>query len=64
MWYFGDAVGSYHVERLSAENMKRTFVSYGNKRDWMNIEQGEGLEFLMEATEVKNIWVPMGDQFT
>jgi aldehyde dehydrogenase (NAD+) len=60
MWYFGTAEGSYHVERLSAVNMKRTWVSYGEKRDWLSREQGEGEEFLREATQVKNIWVPAG----
>lgn len=58
--YFGDAEGSYHVERASAGNVKRTFVSYGHKRDWFNKQQGEGEEFLRESVEVKNIWVPMG----
>jgi len=60
MWYFGTAEGSYHVEYASAKNMKRTFVSYGETRDWMDKEQGEGQEFLLEATEVKNVWIPMG----
>ena len=60
MWYFGTAEGSYHVEALSAKNMKRTFVDYGNPRDWMDAEQGEGHEFLHAAVECKNIWVPMG----
>ena len=63
MWYFGDAEGCYHVERLSAGNMKRTFCSYGYERDWLSAEQGEGLEFLHESIEVKNIWVPMGEQY-
>ena len=61
LWYFGDAVGSYHVEKESARNMKRTFVSYGSERDWFNAEQGEGEEFLREASQVKNIWVPFGE---
>lgn len=60
MWYFGDAEGSYRVELASAKNMKRTFVSYGIARDWFDKAQGEGHEFLHEATEVKNVWIPMG----
>jgi len=60
MWYFGTVEGSYHVEYASAKNMKRTFVNYGETRDWMDKEQGEGQEFLLEATEVKNVWIPMG----
>jgi aldehyde dehydrogenase (NAD+) len=61
MWYFGSAEGSYHIEMLSASNMKRTWVSYGEARDWMNRVQGEGEEFLLEATQVQNIWVPSGE---
>jgi aldehyde dehydrogenase (NAD+) len=61
VWYFGSAEGSYHVEFESAVNMKRTWVSYGLERDWMSREQGEGHEFLHEATQVKNIWVPTGE---
>jgi aldehyde dehydrogenase (NAD+) len=61
VWYFGTAEGSYHVEYESAANMKRTWVDYGISRDWMNSEQGEGHEFLHEAIQVKNIWVPTGE---
>jgi len=61
VWYFGPAEGSYHVENESAANMKRTWVSYGLPRDWLSREQGEGHEFLHEATQVKNIWVPTGE---
>jgi len=60
VWYFGDAEGSYHVEYESAANMKRTWVSYGISRDWTSHDQGEGHEFLHEAIQVKNIWVPTG----
>ncbi len=61
MWYFGPLEGCQRVELASAGNMKRTWVSYGHPRDWLNIEQGEGREFLMEATQVKNIWIPYGE---
>src|SRR5690606_11440489 len=60
MWYFGSAEGSYFVEYLAAYNMKRTWVSYGEKRDWANSEQGAGHEFLHHSVQVKNIWVPTG----
>jgi len=60
MWYFGDATGSRHVEELSAANMKRTWTSYGKARDWESQEEGLGREFLRQASEVKNIWTPMG----
>ncbi|HEX6270929.1 MAG TPA: aldehyde dehydrogenase family protein [Anaerolineales bacterium] len=61
IWYFGSAEGSYHVEYESAANMKRTWVGHSLPRDWMSREQGEGHEFLHEATQVKNIWVPTGE---
>ncbi|MGH7732696.1 MAG: aldehyde dehydrogenase family protein, partial [Gemmatimonadales bacterium] len=40
MWYFGSAQGSTDVERLSAANLKRTWVTYGRGRDWYDAEQG------------------------
>lgn len=61
MWYFGSAEGSKRVEFASAGNMKRTWVSSGHERNWLNTTQGEGQEFLREATQVKNIWVPYGE---
>jgi aldehyde dehydrogenase (NAD+) len=61
VWYFGGADGSYHTEYASSANMKRTWAGYGLPRDWMSREQGEGHEFLHEATQVKNIWVPTGE---
>jgi aldehyde dehydrogenase (NAD+) len=30
-------------------------------RDLLDRRQGEGREFLREATQVKNVWVPSGD---
>ncbi|GAC1392248.1 MAG: aldehyde dehydrogenase family protein [Ktedonobacteraceae bacterium] len=61
MWYFGSAEGSKRVEFASAGNMKRTWVSDGYERNWLDTVQGEGQEFLREATQVKNIWVPYGE---
>ena len=61
VWYFGSALGSFHVEYESAANMKRTWVDYGLEREWASQEQGAGHEFLHHATQVKNIWVPTGE---
>ncbi|HEX9107356.1 MAG TPA: aldehyde dehydrogenase family protein, partial [Longimicrobiales bacterium] len=61
VWYFGSREGSGLVERLSVGNMKRTWVDYGHPRDWFSPEQSEGPDFLREATQVKNIWVPYGE---
>ncbi len=60
IWYFGPADGAAPIERASAGNMKRTWVTDGASRDWRDAIQGEGQEFLREATQVKNIWVPAG----
>ncbi len=61
VWYFGDRAGSGEVERLSVGNMKRTWVSYGHQRNWLDDREAAGPEFLREATQVKNIWVPYGE---
>ena len=61
LWYFGDAEGSAAVERLSAGNLKRTWVDHGRARDWLDARAGEGEAFLRQATHVKNIWVPYGE---
>ena len=60
IWYFGSREGSGAVEKASAGNMKRTWVSHGRARDWFDPARGSGPEFLREACQVKNIWVPYG----
>ena len=61
LWYWGSRDGSAEVERLAAGNMKRTWVNYGQVREWSNPAEGAGDEFRARATEVKNIWVPYGE---
>jgi aldehyde dehydrogenase (NAD+) len=61
LWYWGPKEGSAEVERLAAGNMKRTWVDHGHPRDWLDPLRGEGEEFLEQATQVKNIWVPYGE---
>jgi aldehyde dehydrogenase (NAD+) len=60
VWYFGEHAGATAVERASATNMKRTWVE-SEPRDWLDARIGEGREFLREATQVKNIWIPYGE---
>jgi aldehyde dehydrogenase (NAD+) len=60
VWYFGSREGVRAVELASAGNMKRTFAEW-NGRDWRSLTDGEGREFLREATQVKNIWIPYGE---
>jgi aldehyde dehydrogenase (NAD+) len=61
LWVFGPRSLCAEVERLSTGNMKRLWCSQGRVRDWMNPARGEGPEFLHEATQIKNIWVPYGE---
>ena len=61
IWYFGSAEVSAQVERLSTGNMKRTWTDLGEERDWSDIQQGSGEEFLEQATQIKNIWIPYGE---
>ena len=60
VWYFGNQAAGAEVERASAGNMKRTWVEW-EARDWTGESQGEGKEFLRQATQVKNIWIPYGE---
>ncbi len=49
------------LEQAAALNLKRCWTHNENDRNWLDPMQGEGLEFLRQATEVKNIWTPYGD---
>jgi aldehyde dehydrogenase (NAD+) len=60
VWYFGDRDGVKAVELASANNMKRTWATW-QFRDLLDPDDGEGREYLREATQVKNIWVPYGE---
>ena len=63
VWFFGaagDRAAVKAVEEASAGNLKRTWTSLV-PRDWTDVKQGEGREFLRRATEVKNIWIPYGE---
>ena len=60
IWYFGSKESCKDMELLSADNMKRTWVNYGKYRNWLDRAQGEGGEFLKNASQIKNIWIPYG----
>jgi aldehyde dehydrogenase (NAD+) len=60
-WYFGPAEGGAEIERLSIGNLKRTWVNHGKRRDWFDADQAQGDEYLRQATQVKNIWIPYGE---
>jgi aldehyde dehydrogenase (NAD+) len=60
LWCFGRASDSTLVERESVGNLKRTFTDYGRQFDWFD-PSSEGVAFLRQAVQVKNVWVPYGD---
>lgn len=60
LWCFNGAELSSMAERESVGNLKRTFVDRGRAFDWHDAAS-EGLPFLRQAVQVKNIWVPYGD---
>ena len=48
------------MERLSAGNMKRTWVE-DEARDWRALDRVHSDELLREVTQIKNIWIPYGE---
>jgi aldehyde dehydrogenase (NAD+) len=60
IWYPGSDEGVKMVEMASASNMKRTWCP-SPATDWFDETDGEGREFLREAVQVKNIWIPYGE---
>ena len=64
VWYHGgSAAAAKFVEYASADNVKRTWVDYGQRpgRDWTSDKQAASEELLYHCTQVKNVWIPMGD---
>ena len=60
VWSFSGTDLSQTVEAGSATNIKRTWVNNGLSRDWYSAD-GEGKQFLVASTEIKNIWIPYGE---
>jgi aldehyde dehydrogenase (NAD+) len=44
----------YSRKRLKIAIDAMSWVNYGRYRDWRKQQEGEGQEFLRQATEVKN----------
>jgi len=61
VWCWADSDTVAKVETTSALDLKRLWIHSDGDRDWLDPNQGEGLEFLRNSTEVKNIWTPYGD---
>ncbi len=59
-WSFSSTDLSALIEHGSATNLKRTWANNARSRDWLS-PAGEGREFLRQATEVQNIWIPWGE---
>ena len=62
VWYRGSAEGAAAVEQASAASLKRSWVHADLRCNYFNPEQGEGADYLRQATEVKTIWAPYGEQ--
>jgi aldehyde dehydrogenase (NAD+) len=61
LWYCGSAEGSAMVEAASVGNLKPTWVDQGRLRDWRDLSQGQGMEFLRRSCQTKTIWLPYGE---
>ena len=60
VWYLGPSLDTGKaVEEASISNMKRTWVPLEKRSDWYSNE-GVSQQFLREATQIKNIWIPYG----
>jgi len=57
IWAFG--ADSELIEHESATNLKRSWTQ--DNTDWLKADQGQGQEYLRQATQVKNIWTPYGE---
>jgi len=58
VWNFSSSDISTLIETGSVGNLKRVWTNNCHARDW---NTAEGEEFLRQATEVKNIWIPYGE---
>ncbi len=63
LWCFSnDKKLSQITEELSIGNLKQTWVNNGMERNLFNEDEYLEKEYLMHSTQVKNIWVPYGEQ--
>lgn len=61
LWCWADNSINASVEQTSSMDLKRTWCHAEFDRDWLDPMQSEGIEFLHQATQTKNIWAPYGD---
>ena len=60
IWSFSSSDLSAEIESQSALGLKRSWVNYGQDRDWFS-KDGEGKGFLVEASQSKTVWIPFGE---
>ena len=58
VWSFSSSDVAETIEMSSASNLKRSWVANATSPDW-SVDHSR--KFLLESTEVKNIWVPYGE---
>jgi aldehyde dehydrogenase (NAD+) len=56
VWYFGSDIGSKFVEFASAESVKRTWVDYGKRREWLDDKQGQVILLQSSSTLIRKCW--------
>ncbi len=61
VWHFGSSELGKVAEFESAGNLKRIWAPDCDRLDWMCRSGGQGRDFLYNATETKNIWIPYGE---
>ena len=60
IWSFSSSDLSAEIETQSALGLKRSWVNYGQDRDWFS-KDGEGKSVLAEASQSKTVWIPFGE---
>jgi aldehyde dehydrogenase (NAD+) len=57
LWAVGDSALRQQIQQASTSNLKRTWVLDGSDERWLTLPYGE---FLRQAVQWKNVWVPYG----
>jgi aldehyde dehydrogenase (NAD+) len=60
IWVFGTHSEVIQAKRLSISNLKRVWSNEGQVIDWYS-PAAHGKEWLKQASQCKNIWIPFGE---
>ncbi len=60
IWVFGTEEVVCQAKRLSTSNLKRVWSNEGQVVDWYS-PAAQGREWLRQASQSKNIWIPFGE---